>query len=106
MRPGDDGTRRVRLGALIGVVNDRTRQICSLRKHFLSFGSLALPESRPFITRIVPFIVKSCPGEGFHVIDVTGFSTACFAKIALKFSLKYEIQRSRFEGSDSTAKRG
>ena len=46
--------------------------------------SLALPDSRPFIPMIVPFIVKSCPTEGFHVIDVTGFSKACFGKIALK----------------------
>jgi hypothetical protein len=75
-------------------------------KHFWSFGSLALPDSRPFIPMIVPLIVKSCPSEGFHVIDVTGFSTACFAKIALKFSAKYENQRTGFEGRDSTARTG
>ena len=53
-----------------------------------------------------PFIGKLCSSVGYHVIDVAGFSTAYLAKIVLKFPVRYENQRTRFEGRDSTATRG
>jgi len=38
-----------------------------------------------------PFIVKSCHSEVDDVIDVTGFSRACLAKIVLISPVKHEV---------------
>jgi hypothetical protein len=53
-----------------------------------------------------PFIVKSCHTEVDDVIDVTGFSRACLAKIVLISPVKHEDQRSRSEVRDLAARLG
>ena len=86
-----------------GDAKKRLPSNCGQIRRFLTLALLFFRAFHPYER---PFIGKLCSSVDYHVIDVAGFSTAYLAKIVLKFPPRYENQRTRFEGRDSTARRG